>query len=90
MREVAAEYAGYGQVARGHEDHFAKALVAQLGASDEFDHNVALTLFNFYMRADTVPTFAVEAVEKLAAHPSEQVQTIASFAYQHLSGRPQR
>ena len=90
VREVAAEFAGYGRVADGHEDHFARALVAHVGASDEYDHNVALTLFNFYMRADAVPRFVMETVEKLAASGSDHVQTIASFAHQQLSNRPVR
>lgn len=90
IRDVAAEYAGYGQVAAGHEDHFAKALVQHVGTSEEYDHNVALTLFNFYMSADAVPRFALEAIEKLVSHESEQVQVISAFAHQQLSSKPTR
>ena len=90
VREIAAEYAGYGRVADGHEDHFARALIKQIGASEEFDHNVALTLFNFYMGSPAVPAFALDAVEKLAAHESEQVQVIAAFAHTQLMTKPTR
>lgn len=90
VREVAAEYAGYGRVADGHEDHFARALIAQVGKSDEFDHNVALTLFNFYMGMAAIPTFALDAVAKLAAHDAEQVQVIAAFAHAQLMTKPTR
>jgi hypothetical protein len=90
VAEVAAEYGGYGAVAHGHEDHFARALVENMGASHEYDHNVALTLFNFYMRSDRVPRFALEAIRALTTHESAQVQTIASFAHSQLSSRPTR
>lgn len=90
VREVAAEYAGYGGIANGHEDHFARALVKQIGTSEEFDHNVALTLFNFYMGAHAVPQFALDAVGRLAADDSPQVQAIAAFAHTQLMSKPRR
>lgn len=86
--EVVAEYVGYG-ASKSDRASLGRALAERVGASEEMNHGIALTLFNFYLNETSVPQWVIDAIADVRDSGGSATE-IAEYALGILEGKDRR